>query len=37
MQCIVLPGDSAPLLGAITMEEVDVLIHSQRQELIINP
>ena len=33
----VLPGDSAPLLGAIPMEEMDVLIHPQRQELIVNP
>ena len=33
----VLPGDSEPLLGAISMEEMDVLIHPQRQELIVNP
>jgi clan AA aspartic protease len=33
----VLPGDSEPLLGAIPMEEMDVLIHPQRQELIVNP
>ena len=33
----VLPGDSEPLLGAISMEEMDVLIHSQRQEMIVNP
>src|SRR5450631_2306986 len=26
----VLPGDSEPLLGAIPMEEMDVLIHPQR-------
>jgi len=26
-----------PLLGAIPMEEMDVLIHPKRQELIINP
>jgi len=33
----VLPGDGEPLLGAIPMEEMDVLIHPQRQELIVNP
>ena len=33
----VLPGDSEPSLGAIPMEEMDVLIHPQRQELIVNP
>jgi clan AA aspartic protease len=33
----VLPGDSEPLLGAIPMEEMDVLVHPQRQELIVNP
>lgn len=33
----VLEGNSEPLLGAIPMEEMDVLIHAKRQELIINP
>ena len=33
----VLRGDSEPLLGAIPMEEMDVLIHPLRQELIVNP
>jgi clan AA aspartic protease len=33
----ILPGDSEPLLGAIPMEEMDVLIHPMRQELIVNP
>ena len=33
----VLPGDSEPLLGAIPMEEMDVIIHPLRQELIVNP
>ncbi len=33
----VLPGDSETLLGAIPMEEMDVLIHPQRQQLIVNP
>lgn len=34
---LVLPGDCEPLLGAIPMEEMDVLIHPLRQELIVNP
>ena len=34
---MVLPGNSEPLLGAIPMEEMDVLIHPLRQELIVNP
>ena len=34
---IVLPGSTEPLLGAIPMEDMDVLIHPQRQELIVNP
>ena len=34
---MVLPGDSEPLLGAIPMEEMDVLINPSRQELIVNP
>jgi len=33
----VLSGDNEPLLGAIPMEEMDVLISPQRQELIVNP
>ena len=33
----VLPGDAEPLLGAIPMEEMDVLTHPQRQQLIVNP
>jgi clan AA aspartic protease len=33
----VLPGDSEPLLGAIPMEEMDVLIDMKRQELVVNP
>ena len=33
----VLTGDAEPLLGAIPMEEMDVLIHPQRQELLVNP
>lgn len=34
---LVLPGDSEPLLGAIPLEDMDVLIHPLRQELIVNP
>ena len=34
---IVLPGDSEPLLGAIPLEDMDVLIHPARQELIVHP
>ena len=34
---MVLPGDAEPLLGAIPLEEMDVLIHPLRQELIVNP
>lgn len=33
----VLPGNAEPLLGAILMEDMDVLIHPLRQELIVNP
>ena len=33
----VLPGDAEPLLGAIPMEEMDVVIHPKRQDLIVNP
>jgi len=33
----VLPGDSEPLLGAIPMEEMDLLIDPKRQQLILNP
>ena len=34
---MVLPGDSEPLLGAIPLEDMDVIIHPLRQELIVNP
>jgi clan AA aspartic protease len=33
----VLPGNSEPLLGAIPLEELDVIIHPKRQELVVNP
>ncbi len=34
---VVLQGNNEPLLGAIPMEEMDVLIHPLRQELMVNP
>ncbi|MFZ1527299.1 MAG: hypothetical protein WAT19_00985 [Ferruginibacter sp.] len=34
---MVLKGDAEPLLGAIPMEEMDVMIHPQHKELIVNP
>lgn len=34
---MILPGDSEPLLGAIPLEDMDVLIHPLKQELIVNP
>lgn len=34
---MVLPGDTEMLLGAIPMEEMDVLIHPKEQKLIVNP
>lgn len=36
-RAIVLPGDSEPLLGAIPLEDMDVVIHPARQELIVHP
>jgi clan AA aspartic protease len=37
VNAMVLPGENEPLLGAIPLEDMDVLIHPQRQELIVNP
>src|ERR1700743_2339229 len=37
VDAMVLPGDNEPLLGAIPLEEMDVLINPYRQELIVNP
>ena len=34
---VVLPGDTEPLLGAISLEDMDVLIHPSRNELIVHP
>jgi clan AA aspartic protease len=36
-RAMVLPGDCEPLLGAIPLEDMDVLIHPLKQELIVNP
>jgi clan AA aspartic protease len=36
-RAMVLPGNSEVLLGAIPLEDMDVLIHPQRQELIVHP
>ena len=34
---MVLSGDNEPLPGAIPLEDMDVLIHPLREELIVNP
>ncbi|MBL7778473.1 MAG: hypothetical protein JNK66_09300 [Chitinophagales bacterium] len=34
---LVLPGNEEVLLGAIPMEEMDVLIHPNKEQLIVNP
>ncbi len=34
---MVMPGDAEPLLGAISLEDMDVLIHPSKHELIVNP
>jgi clan AA aspartic protease len=34
---MVLPGDNEPLLGAIPMEDMDVVVLPQRQELAVHP
>lgn len=36
-RAMVLPGDSEVLLGAIPMEDLDVLIEPRQQRLIVNP
>jgi clan AA aspartic protease len=36
-RAVILPGDAQPLLGAIPMEDMDVLLNPKTQELIINP
>jgi clan AA aspartic protease len=37
LDAVVLPGEAEPLLGAIPMQDLDVLIDPQRHRLIINP
>ena len=37
VDAMVLPGDAEPLLGAIPMEEMDVVIDPKQQKLIVNP
>lgn len=37
VNAMVLPGNQEPLLGAIPMEEMDVLIHPNKERLIVNP
>ncbi len=37
VDAMVLPGDNELLLGAIPLEDMDVLIHPYRRELIVNP
>jgi clan AA aspartic protease len=34
---VILPGNSKPLLGAIPLEEMNVIIDPQRQELVASP
>ena len=34
---MVLPGNAEPLLVCIPLEEMDVIIHPLRQELLVNP
>lgn len=36
-RAFVLPGNTQPLLGAIPMEDMDVLIDPARRQLIVNP
>lgn len=37
VDAMVLPGDNELLLGAIPLEDMDILIHPYKQELIVNP
>ena len=36
-RAIVLPGSERPLLGAIVLEDLDVIIDARRQEMYVNP
>lgn len=37
VDAMVIPGDNELLLGAIPLEDMDVIIHPYRRELIVNP
>lgn len=37
LDAVVLPGDAEPLLGAMPMQDMDVLIDPHRHRLIVNP
>lgn len=36
-RAMVLPGETEPLFGAIPMEDMDLIIHPLKQELLVNP
>ncbi len=36
-RAVVLPGDAEILLGAIPMEDMDVIIHPREQKMMVNP
>ncbi len=36
-RALVLPGDSEPLLGAIPMEDLDVVLLPKEQKMVVNP
>lgn len=36
-RAMILPGDTEPLFGAIPMEDMDLIIHPLKQELLVNP
>ena len=37
VDAMVIPGNNEMLLGAIPLEDMDILVHPHRQELIVNP
>lgn len=37
VDAMVIPGNNEPLLGAIPMEDMDVLIHPHKRQLMVNP
>lgn len=36
-RAMILPGETEPLFGAIPMEDMDLIIHPLKQELLVNP